>query len=529
VNPLDADRIRAILPAMTHEERAEAEALLRALNVSAPAPDVLSCTFPEQRACILDPSPFKIEFCTRRGAKSFSFGVECVHDSFDHPKAKYLFLGLVREEAKRIFWDDILPELNEKFTLGMKFNETTLTATMPNGARIYIGAADASQEEMRKLLGQKYRKIGIDEAQDWQNADLRELVYAVLKPAVADWRGSISMMGTPGKIAHGFFYECTPRGVQAAIRGEVGTETGWSIHAWTTFENTSLDATGRRMCDKWAAEIEDLKSRFPGVEQTNWFRRNYLGEWVVDDSLLVYAYLAERNDYESLPTPRIGRWHNILAVDLGYNDDSAFVIAAYHSHDPCLYLHTVQKEPKLDITAVANRIRWYQSRFTIDSVIIDGANKQAVAEMEQRHGLALIPADKRGKGDFIELMNADFGIARIKLHRQTAAPLRAEYASLIWDEKLMAKGHRVENAACANHAADAALYAWRWCFPYLAKPAPPDAPLPGTQAFYLAQAQREMKEIIDQRERDRRAMERDWNVRESPFDYTIDPDFMRDP
>jgi hypothetical protein len=35
-----------------------------------------------------------------------------------------------------------------------------------------------------------------------------------------------------------------------------------------------------------------------------------------------------------------------------------------------------------DITSVANRIKWYQKTWQTDAVVIDGANKQAVAEME---------------------------------------------------------------------------------------------------------------------------------------------------
>src|SRR5260370_23458507 len=98
-------------------------------------------------------------------------------------------------------------------------------------------------------------------------------------------------------------------------------------------------------------------------------------------------------------------------------------------------------------------------------MVIDGSNKQAVMEMSSRHGLSLTPAEKTGKADFIELMNADYITGRIKLAPSCAA-LKDEYASLVWDDKAT---KRQEHPACANHGADSALYAWRYCYQFLSK------------------------------------------------------------
>ena len=51
-------------------------------------------------------------------------------------------------------------------------------------APIYLVGADSNEDERQKLLGQKFVLVVIDEAQAF-TIDLRQLVYGVLKPAVA--------------------------------------------------------------------------------------------------------------------------------------------------------------------------------------------------------------------------------------------------------------------------------------------------------------------------------------------------------
>jgi hypothetical protein len=435
------------------------QAALRARVIRAPA-DVLEGAFAAQRACVLDESPFKVEFCTRRAAKTYTWGLEAVHDSRRWPRASYLYLGLVKDEARRAFWKEVVKDIDLRYGVGMQFNETRLEATLPNGATIYVGAADANEQEMRKLLGQKYRKVLIDEAQDWHHTDLFELIFSVLKPAMADYRGSITLAGTPGRITKGYYYDVT-----------TGAAPGWSMHEWTTHDNPY-------MAEKWAAEIADLKVRVPGIEETPAFRRNYLREWVLDDSALVYRYRAQRNDFDGALPVLPGPWHHVLGVDLGYNDDTAFVVGAWHPNHPVLHLREAAKQKGMDVSAVAERIKALRDRYQVETVVVDGSNKQAVAEMQNRHGLSLIPSDKTGKADFIELMNAEWTTGRVLLDPRTCAPLVGEYARLVWRDKRVAgvvMPGREEHPLLPNHACDAALYLWRYTYSYAHRPlkAPP--------------------------------------------------------
>lgn len=353
--------------------------------------------------------------------------------------------------------------------------------TLPNGSVIYLLGADTDEEEKQKLLGQKYAAVVIDESASF-SVDLTELVYGILKPAVADYRGCISLIGTPGNLKRGLFFELT-QGQDPLTAGRWEAR-GWSCHRWSASHNP-------HMAKQWAGEIEELKKANPLIEETSLFQQHYLGRWTVDESKLVYRYQAGRNDAASLPEFPRGDWHYVLGVDLGYSPDpSAFVVCAYHDFGRALYVLEATKETELDVTAVAERIRSIQARYDISTTVIDNANKQAVEEMRARHNIQLTAADKTGKMDFIELLNGDLIQGYVKL-LPAAEPLRLEMMELVLDER---SEKRQEHPACANHCADGFLYNWRFCYPYLAQAIRPSAPAPQSKEWHEANAKRALEE-----------------------------------
>lgn len=417
-------------------------------------PELLRDSFPEQRAFIQDPSKLKALFCTRRAAKSFTGGLYLVQECLDNPGVNCLFIALTRQSAQGIIWKDILKEINRKHDLNMRFNESKLTATFPNGSMIQVTGVDADESEMEKLLGKKYRLVVLDEGSLY-SVDVRRLVYGILKPAVADNRGTICIAGTACDITQGLFYDITK-----------GLEPGWKLFQWTALDNPYIST-------QWQEELEEIRLTRPLFMETPLFKQWYLNQWVVDTDKLVYKFHEDRNYYESIPRLREAGWSIVLGVDLGYSPDpSAFVLAQFHENDKTLYISETYKRTEMDITDVANKIKEYQARFpAIFKVIIDGSNKQAVEEIQKRHGVALTAAEKTGKSDFIEVMNAELIQGNIKVAR-TATDIVSEWKSLVWEtEGDKIKHPRKEHPGLANHLTDAALYAWRYCYQFLSAPA----------------------------------------------------------
>lgn len=483
-----------LLAKLTPAERAELEQLLA---LSPVAPTFGDEGFAEQQAFLDDPSPMRVVLCTRRSGKTYGGGLALFRAAFARPGVSCLYVALTRASAKRIAWKDVLKVIDREKKLGCRFNETELSVTLPNGSVIYLLGMDADEGEKEKALGQKFASVVIDEAASF-SIDLHELVFGVLKPAVADYRGQISMIGTPGNVKRGLFYELT----EGQDPGDPGrwSRLGWSGHRWSARDNP-------HMREKWAAEVVELTAANPRIVETPLFRQHYLGQWVIDDDARVYKFDQARNGYRG-ELPAVvgrGRWHYVVGLDLGFADATAWVVAAYHDNDRRLHIVEALKASGLDLTDVAQRTRALLSRYDADRVIVDGANRQAVEELRRRHDLPLTAADKAGKADFVEVMNGDLISGNIRVNLEGAAVLVEEWGGLVWDQRVV--GRRVEHPACPNHAADAALYAWRHCFAYLAETAGPPRPPAGTPeraAHDVAELERLALEAWEQREAERR-------------------------
>lgn len=399
--------------------------------------------FEHQARFIIDRAPFQAALCTRRAGKSYGAALKMVREAIEFPNCNIGYLALTRFSAKAILWKDCLKDINTKFGLGLKFNETELTATFPApiNSVIYLSGADATNEEMEKFLGRKYRGVVIDEAASFRR-DLKDLVFSVLKPAVADFRGWIALIGTPRSINKGLFYDVTQNG-----------ERGWSVHKWTTFDNPHMKTN-------WELEIKELKEMHLGIENTPAFKMNYLGEWVIDDDLRVYK-TTENNLVKEIVTTDDTAF--TLGVDLGYNPDpSAFVVSSVALVDGFrrFRVHEAFKQKNLIISDVAGIIEQLMRKYGPMRVVMDAANKQAVEEIKQKYGIPVVAADKHGKAGVIEVMNSDIIMGLVQIH-EDAIELYNEHLELVWDDR---SDKRQENAVCENHLSDAALYAWRMSF-----------------------------------------------------------------
>lgn len=410
--------------------------------------NVEAIAFKQQLEFMNDRSRLKALFCTRRAAKSYTGGLYLIREALATPGCNVLYIGLTRQSAHGIIWKDILRELDLKHKLNIKFNETLLTATLPNGSVIWVTGADTDESEMNKLLGRKYKLVVLDEASMF-TVNMHQLVYGVLKPATADQRGTICLMGTASNITRGLFYDISN-----------SNEPGWSLHTWTAYDNPHVAL-------QWTEEINEITTLRPLFKETALFRQWYLNQWVIDEDALVYKFQRGRNETTGLPLFELPN-HYILGIDLGHSPDpSAFVVALYNDASPILYVVHAEKHLNMDITMVADKIKELDKRYNFDAKIIDGSMKMAIAEMNSRHNCNVIPADKTGKEHWINLLNSDLIQKRILFLKETEE-LMKEQESLVWEtDNGVIEVPRKEHGGLANHLCDAFLYLWRYTHAYL--------------------------------------------------------------
>ncbi len=424
--------------------------------------------FDKQRAFSDDPCKLKAALCTRRAGKTDNCAKDLYESAGEAPGTEQLFITLTRERAKDLLWDE-LKRQNEDLSIGAKFNEVELKARLPNGSSIKLAGAD-KPKEIEKRRGSKYRRVRVDESQAFGEY-LKKLVEDVLEPATMDYDGDIALLGTPGPVCSGYFYEVTS-----------GKAPGWTVHKWSVLDNpfvpNAREWLAKKMVDRGWNEDHPT------------YRREWLGEWVPDSGALFYRWDDARNTYDILPAHR---WNYVLGWDLGFDDPHALVVLAYSEDDPCVYEVESWRQSGVTLDVVAAKVKQLQDRYgSFAWMVADtgGLGKALVEEMAQRHNLHFEAAQKRDKHAMVELLNADLISGRFKARPDSH--LAREMAVLPKDPD----DPKAEDPRFSNHCTDAGLYAFRRALHYRheKKPAPI---LPGTSEWADKQAKDMEQSALD--------------------------------
>lgn len=416
---------------------------------TAPKWNVDSILFDKQLKFVNDTSKYKAAVCSRRSGKSVSCAVDLLHSALTKPRSTLLYITLTRQNAKALVWKEI-QRLDKDYNLNLNFNTTDLTITCPNESMIYCAGA-VHEDEIEKFRGYSINKVYLDEAQSFKPW-IERLINEVLSPATWDTDGQIVLIGTPGPMPSGYFYDIT----------EGKKRSGWSNHKWTIFDNPHIQLkTG-----KSPKEILDADMALRGLTPTSpTYVREGLGQWVQDTDALVYRYNEKVNHFEELPP--FDEMTYVIGIDIGYKDSDAISVVGFHKTKKKAYLVEEHVKSKQDITELTNEIRIFNARYNPIRMVIDagGLGKKITEEIVRRHGINLEAAEKSRKLEFIELLNDDLRTARFMLKKTSHTV--ADYYRLEWD--LQTKEKRRISDKYHGDACDATLYAWRAGNHYLSK------------------------------------------------------------
>lgn len=404
--------------------------------------NLLAGLFPKQLDCIGHPSKKKAALCTRRAGKSYGAGSLLFQAASKHPSAVVPYVALTRASAKNIMWP-VLKKIASRQNIDCEFLDAKLEVRLKNGATIPLLGAD-QENFIDRLRGGAYPLAVIDEAQSFRE-HLATLVDDVLEPAMLDYDGVILMLGTPGPVGVGYFYEATERG-----------QHGFTVFKWSVLDNPYLPN---------AREFIERKKRENGWTDLNpTYRREWLGEWVDDPDALVYKY-TEENDYDELPKGQ--EWIRVMAVDYGYNDETTFGIAAYCRHLPDVYIEHVEGHQGWIPTQIAGRLKQLIEIYSPSEIVADtGAlGKMITEEMIRHYGIPMQAAEKREKKTWISFLNGAF-IDKTLHIRRTLVDTKKQLKALAKDDK------GDEDPRLPNDRCDVVLYAFRKCRAYLSKPKP---------------------------------------------------------
>lgn len=357
--------------------------------------DLADYCFPEQLRFIQDDSHFKAAVCSRRSGKTVACAADLVYTAIHKPGRVCLYITLSRLNAKRIIWNELLA-LNTRFDLGGDPNETELSITFPNASIIYLtGAKDKS--EIEKFRGIAITLCYIDEAQSFRS-HIKELIDDVIGPALMDYAGTLCLIGTPGPVPAGYFYDCAVK------------SPAWSKHGWTFWDNPFI----RQKSGEEHKVILDreLERRGIGVDDPS-IQREWFGKWVLDSDALLLHYDRKVNHFESMAP---GRWNYILGIDIGFHDADALAVLAWSEADAATYLVEESVTSRQGITELVQQIEKLQKKYDICKIVMDtgGLGLKISEEIQRRHQIPIQAADKHRKFENVALLNDTLRSGRFK-------------------------------------------------------------------------------------------------------------------
>lgn len=406
---------------------------------------VLSQAFPAQRDFILDPSKRKAAFVLRRGGKTTTFAIYLLYTALANPKTKSLFMGLSKDSAENAMWLNIMEPILLKLDIKHKFNRSQRLITLENQSTIKLTGTDADDSQINKYLGGKYILAIFDEAQSIKH-DLKHWIEDQLGPAMIDYGGNICIGGTAGRAIGRYWYDITQP------ESEINS---WSIHRWQAESNPMMK-------QKLDDEMARLRKENPGIELTEGYRNQYLCEWVLDNQTRVYhnqeSNILQDEEIILSLTGVNPKWKYMIGFDFGFEDDTAFTVAAFNKYDNHMYIVETFKKPGMLTEETAEKLQQLRDKYRPIYIVGDCQNKTLVETLRKQYRLPLRSADKLGKEAHIASMNSDFTTNKIKIIKALNEPLLKEWATLIWNEKKRIIGKFEELASKDNHCADSCLY-----------------------------------------------------------------------
>lgn len=516
--------------------------------------DLAAC----QKAPVLDDSPRVSVLCPRRAGKTFMTAATALITGEANPGSITLIISLTLKSLRRNYWlgsRSGLQFLSNKYGLGLEFNSSELRWTHQNGSMGYLlGAEDRAQ--MEYIRGIEADLYVVDECKSFHPEILSELIDDIILPQRISRVGRLMLIGTPGSIFAGPFYQATcrdsrteptadaPRGMPWLVGQDEDDIFGrprrhlWSFHHWTLEQND-------KMPHQWAEALDLKAMKGWGSDHPTW-RREYLGEWTTSQEGLVYRYgdfkdrCTWRPEYtDQNPTgldPSDGPWHLVMGLDVGYEDPTALVVAAWSESRGELRQIWEEKRSHLLIPDMIALVQDAIARFGYPEVIsVDtgGSMAKNFAEtLSQRYGLPIQAADKHRKFEFIELLNGDFSMGRVKII--PGSHLEKQLESVQFDlsdsskEDLAHRGKLREDPACPNDVTDAFLYLWRECHHHFSKAAA-TGPEPGSVEWWQARERAAYLAACRQHQLDKTGRDRGLTRESLPFGTSPVPQPWRVP
>ena len=202
-----------------------------------------------------DPARFKVLVAGRRMGKSYLLLAIMLRQALRYARQNVLYVAPTRGQAKDIMWD-LLKGVARPYLSGPPM-ETELRVEFVNGSRITLFGAEAADRKR----GPGYDLVCFDEFSDMDP----RIWHEVIRPALADRKGSAVFCGTPKGFDH--FHD---------LYVQAGDLDDWQRFSFTTLDGGRVDSQ----------EIEAARAQMSERQ----FRQEFLASFEAMEGRVYYAF-----------------------------------------------------------------------------------------------------------------------------------------------------------------------------------------------------------------------------------------------
>lgn len=395
---------------------------------------------PKQRAFFVDPSLNKVCLAGRQSGKTHVAIGLLVTTALARENSLCIFIATTKQQAREIIWDRLKLFC---FNYGVEHtpHEVDAQIRFANGSKILILSGESDVIEKYRGLT-KCTLCIVDETASFSDGVIQRLVVQIIKPLL---RGPLVMLGTPGIVQRGYFYDRTTQ----------PSKYGFNAHYFDVRDNPYEKDP--------EAYLRQRREENGWSESNPTYVREYLGKWVLDTDAACYKFDPAKNQYSHLPG-NFSDYTFVLGLDVGYSSASAFVVVGWRAGDKTLYVVDSDSVSQLSPTEFCQKVAEYHQRYKPMATVIDpgGGGAAYSAELKRQHSIGAITAKKQDKAIFIQFVNSELHEGRVKIRADL--PIIPEMENLVWDPKAI---NQLEKKGVPNHQTDAFSYAFRYALNHL--------------------------------------------------------------
>lgn len=303
----------------------------------------------------LEKNRFWVHISARRTGKSYAAAILALGKLLE-PR-QYVTVVAPNYNLSSIIWDFVTGFITQLKLETDRFNQKDKIVQLINGSVFRLLSANNRDS----LVGRAANLLIVDEA-----AIIPDDEYFTrdLRPSLSTYDDSRALFITTPRGKANYMYKYYMRGNSLEY-----PEWGSAVYDWTS--NPYLTQ-------------EDIDEAKRSVSK-NFFRQEYYCEWTVFEGQ-IYNINQDKHLKNLSKDVILGSRYNFIAgLDIGYRDDTAFVVIA--TDGECYFIVDNYVAKKAITSVHAKKIKELIDRWNIDNIYIDPAAAQARADLAYEHDI----------------------------------------------------------------------------------------------------------------------------------------------